>query len=144
MVFIRPPTFKSSQPFNNPSVTVPKAPITIGTIDTFIIHSLFNSLSRLKYLSFFSHSFNFIQLSTGTAKNTIWQILFLFVDYFFRSGLLVKVRWSVWLSKSHRSLWVSFSRTGAGLCIYHLFVWSNFNLLHISQWIILPTQSCLV
>ena len=45
--------------------------------------------------------------------------------------------------KSHRSLCESFSRTGAGLCIYHLFVWSNWNFLHISQWITLPTQSCL-
>ena len=31
---------------------------------------------------------------------------------------------------------MSFSRTEAGLCIYHLFVWSNLNFL--------PTQSCLV
>ena len=28
--------------------------------------------------------------------------------------------------------------------MYHLFVWSNLNFLHISQWITLPTQSCLV
>ena len=47
------------------------------------------------------------------------------------------------MSKSHRSLCVLFSRIGAGLCIYHLLVWSNFNFLHISQWITLPTQSCL-
>ena len=47
------------------------------------------------------------------------------------------------MSKSHRSLCVSFSRTGAGLCIYHLLAWSNLNFLHISQWITLPTQSCL-
>ena len=45
--------------------------------------------------------------------------------------------------KSHRSLCVSFSRIGAGLCIYHLLVWSNLSSLHISQWITLPTQSCL-
>ena len=32
----------------------------------------------------------------------------------------------------------------AGLCIYYLFVWPNLNFLHISQWITLPTQSCLV
>ncbi len=32
-------TFKSSRPFNNPSVTVPQAPVTIGTIDTFMFHS---------------------------------------------------------------------------------------------------------
>ena len=60
-----------------------------------------------------------------------------------RSGLLAGIRWSVCISKSHRSLCVSFSMTGAGLCIYHLFVWSNWNFLHISQWITLPTQSCL-
>ena len=47
------------------------------------------------------------------------------------------------LLKTHTSLCVSFSRTGAGLCIYPLFVWSNWNFLHISQWIILPTQSYL-
>ena len=48
------------------------------------------------------------------------------------------------MSKSHRSLCVSFSWTGAGFCIYHLLAWSNLNFLHISQWITLPTQSCLV
>ena len=54
-----------------------------------------------------------------------------------RSCLLVGIKWSICMLKSHRSL---FSRTGAGLCIYHLFVWSNWNFLHISQWITLPTQ----
>ena len=29
------------------------------------------------------------------------------------------------------------------LCLYHLFVWSNLNFLHIAQWITLPTQSYL-
>ena len=48
------------------------------------------------------------------------------------------------MSKSHRSLCVSFSRTDSGLCIYHLFVWLNLNLLNNSLWITWPTQSCLV
>ena len=48
------------------------------------------------------------------------------------------------LSEFHRRLCVSFSRTAVGLCIYHLFVWSNWNFLHNSQWITLPTQVCLV
>ena len=61
-----------------------------------------------------------------------------------RSGLLAEIRWSVCMSKSYWSLLVSFSRTAAGLCIYHLFVWSNLNLLPISQWITLPTQPFLV
>ena len=63
-----------------------------------------------------------------------------------RSGLLAGIRWSVCIRviyESHTSLCESFSRTGAGLCIYYLFVWSNWNFLHISQWITLPTQSCL-
>ena len=67
----------------------------------------------------------------------------LFLLIIMRSGLLAGIRWSVWMLKSHRSLCVSFSWTDAGLCIYHLLVWSNLNFLHISQWITLPTQSCL-
>ena len=57
------------------------------------------------------------------------------------SGRLAKIRS---MSKSCRSLCVSFSWTDAELCIYHLFVWSNLKFLHISLWITLPTKSCLV
>ena len=66
-----------------------------------------------------------------------------FIIIIIRSGLLAGIRWSVFMLKSHRSLCESFSRTGAGLCIYHLLVWSNLNFLHTYQWITLPTQSCL-
>ena len=142
IVSTRPPTFKYSRPFNNPLVTVPNAPITIGTIVTFMFHSFFNSLARSMYLSFFSLSFRFILWSAGTANSTIFQILFLLL-IIMRPGLLARLRWSVCILKSHRSLCESFSRTGAGLCIYYLFVWSNWNFLYISQWITLPTQSCL-
>ena len=76
IVSTRPPTFKSSRPFNNPLVIVPKAPITIGTIVTFMFHSFFNSLARSRYLSFLLHSSSFILWSAGTAKSTILQILF--------------------------------------------------------------------
>ena len=41
MVSTRPQTSKSSSPFNNPLVTEPKAPITIGTIVTSMFHSFF-------------------------------------------------------------------------------------------------------
>ena len=142
IVSTRPLTSKSSRPFNNPLVTVPNAPITIDTVVTFMFHSFFNSLARSRYLSFFSLSFRFILWSAGTAKSTILQILFLLL-IIMRSGLLAGIRWSVCMLKSHWSLYESFSRTGAGLCIYHLFVWSNWNFLHIFQCITLPTQSCL-
>ena len=75
IVSTRPPTSKSSGPFNNPLVIVPKATITRGTIVTFMFHSS-NSLARSRYLSFFSHSFRFILWSAGTAKSTILQVLF--------------------------------------------------------------------
>ena len=136
IVSTRPRTSKSSRLFNNPLV--------IGTIVTFMFHSFFNTLARSRYLSFFSLSFRFILWSAGTAKSTILQILFFFfLLIIMRSGLLAGIRWSVCMLKSHGSICESFSRTGAGLCIYHLFVWSNWNFLHISQWIILSTQSCL-
>ena len=139
------PTSKSSRPSNNHFVTVPRAPITIGTIVTFMFHSFFNSLARSRYLSFFSHSFSFILWSAGTAKSTILQILFFFLYVIIKSSLLAGIRWYMYMSKSHRSLCVSFfPRRGTGLCIYHLLGWSNLNFLYISQWITLPTQSCLV
>ena len=83
IVSTRPPTSKSFRPFNNPLVTVPNAPITIGTIVTFMFHSFYNSLARSRYLSFFSLSFRFILWSAGTAKSTILQILFSFSFLFF-------------------------------------------------------------
>ena len=91
IVSTSPPTSKSSRPFNNPLVIVPKAPITIGTIVTFMFHGFFNSLARSRYLSFFSHYFSFILRSAGTAKSTILQILFLLL-IIRRSGLLAGIR----------------------------------------------------
>ena len=143
MVSPRPPTSKSSSPFSNPFVTIPNAPIKIGIIVTCMFHSFFNSLARSRYLSFFSHYFSFILWSAGTARSTLLKVLFLLL-IIIRSGVLAEIRWSMCISKSHRSLCVLFSWTGAGLYIYHLFVWSHVNFLHISQWITLPTQSCLV
>ena len=131
MVSTCPPTSKSSSPFSNPLVTVPNASITISIIVTGMFHGLFNSQARSWHLSFFSHSLSFILWSAGTAKSTILQVLFLLL-IIIRFGLLAENRWSVCMSKSHRNLCVLFSRTGAGLCLYHLFVWSNLNFLHIS------------
>ena len=132
---------QSSMPFNNPLFIVPKAPITIGTTVTFMFHSFFQFSSKVEVLILL---FTFFQFYSGIEKSTIFQILFFFfLLIIIRSGLLAMIRWSVYMSKSHWSFSMSFSRTGAGLCIYHLFVWSNWNFLHIFQWITLLTQSCL-
>ena len=132
---------KSSSPFSNLLVSVPNAPITIGIIVTCVFHSFFNSLAMSSYLSFFLHSFSFTLGSAGTSKSTILQVLF-FLLIIIKSGLQAGIRWSVCMLKSHRSLCMAFSRTGAVLCIYHLLVWSNLTFLHISQRITLPNQSC--
>ena len=87
-------------------------------------------------------SFSFILWLAGMAKSTFWRVLFFFTITW--SGCLAKIRWSVCISKSQRILCVSFSRMDSRLCIYHLFVWSNLNFLHNSQWITFSTQLCLV
>ena len=78
MLSTHPLISNSSSPFNNPLVTVTKAPITIGIIVIFMLHSFFNSLARSRYLSFFSLSFSFILWSAGTAKATDFHVLFSF------------------------------------------------------------------
>ena len=113
MVSTRPPNSKSSSPFSNLLVTVPNAPITIGIIVTCMFHSFFNSLARSRYLSLFSHFFNFILWSAGTAKSTILHVL-VFLLNIIKSGRLAGIRWSVCMLKSHRCLCVAFSRIGAG------------------------------
>ena len=137
-VSTRPVIFKSSIFWTNLLVTVPSPPITICIIVTFKFHSYFNSLARWSYLSLFSHYFSFTLWSAWTAKSTILQVHSVLL-IIMRSGRLAEVRWSVCISKSQRSLCISFSRTYSGLCIYHWFVWSNFNFLHNSQWSTLPT-----
>ena len=121
IVSTRPPTSKSSSPFSNPLVTVPNTPITIGIIVTCMFNSFFNSLARSRYISFFSHSFSFSLWSAGTAKSTILQVLF-FLLIIIKSGLLARIWWSVCMLKSYRSLCMAFSRTGAGLSIYHFII----------------------
>ena len=66
-----------------------------------------------------------------------------FIDYHkvWSSGW---IRWSVFISKSLRILCISFFRTNSELGIYDLFVLSNLNVLHNSQWITFPTKSYLL
>ena len=139
MLSTRPPTPKLSKPLNNPLVTGPKAPIIIRIIVTLMFHSFFQFSSKVEVLILLLAFFQFYSVVSRERKvNNFANPIFLLIDI--RSGLLAEIRWSVCMSKFHRSLCVSFSRTGAGLCIYRLFVWSNLNFLHISQWITLVTQ----
>ena len=131
---------KSSIPLINLLVTVPSAPIIIGITVTFIFQSLFSSLAKSTHLTLFSLSFSFTLWSAGTLKSTIWQVLFF---YWLSLGLVVWPRLSdQFVSQNPREFCAS--RTDSGLCINHLFMWPNLNFLNNSQWITLPTQSCLL
>ena len=115
-VSTRPPSSKSSRPFSHTIVTVPNAPITIGIIVTFMFHSFFHFPSKVEVLILLIYIL--LVLFCGQPEQQILQVFFFLLNNI-RSGLLAVIRWSVW--------------TGAGLCIYHFFVWSNLNFLHISQ-----------
>ena len=129
-------------PFTKHLVTVPRAPITMCITVIFMFHSFFFYFwARSWYLFFFSLSFKSTQWLAGTAKSKIRQSSFSFL-MIIRPGRLAEIRWSVYISKSQRRFCVSCFRTDSGLCIYHLFEWSNFNFLHNSQWITLLTQLC--
>ena len=107
----------SSSPCTNPLGIVCNATITTVTTVTFMFNSYFSSLARSRYLSFFSLASDFYLWPT---------VFFLLLLTITRSIRLSEIRWFVC---------VSFSTTDSGLCIYHLFVWSNFNFLHNSLWI---------
>ena len=83
----------------------------------------------------------FIQWSTRIAVFTLHQF-FLLINS--RSGLLVVIRWSVFILKSQRILCISFSKTDTGLCGNQLIIRSNLNFLDNSQCITYSTQSFLV
>ena len=61
MVYNRPPTSKSSSPFNNPLVIVSKAQITIGLIVTFMFIRFFQFPSKVEVLILL---FTFFQLNS--------------------------------------------------------------------------------
>ena len=121
-------------------------PTITGITLTLINHNFFSSWARSKYLSSFPHSFSFTLWSPE--QQNPQDSKFSFFSFFWlintRSDLLAEIRWSDCISKSHRISWVSFIKADSGLYIYHLIVWSNFHLLHNSQWITFSTQSCLL
>ena len=88
--------------------------ISICLSSGFLLFSLCGALRRWSPLC--------VQCSFFVGRKLLQSLVILpgFSDVFF-------------ISKFNRILWVSFSWKDSGLWVYHLFVWSNFNFLHI-QW----------
>ena len=116
-------------------------PVTIFTTVTLRFPGFVSSLAKSKYLCLFSLSLIFSVGSAGTAKSTIRQVLF-FLSFFIiiRYSLMAEIRGSICISKSQTILCIPFTRMDSGLCKTPLVVRSNFNFLHNSQLITLPTQ----
>ena len=84
-----PPTSKSSCSFNNPFVTVPKAPITIGIIVTFMFHIFFQFSSYVEVLILL---FTFFQFYSVVSRDIL--------ESFSRQRKLMVFHWSLSDSKS--------------------------------------------
>ena len=92
MVSTHPPTSKSSRPFNNLLVTVPKVPIPISIIVTFIFHSVFNSLARSRYyLSFHILLVLFCGLPGQQSRHFFrfffFETIYLLENYWYLTGI---------------------------------------------------------
>ena len=134
------PISNSSSPFIKTLRIVMSTPITIGINIAFMFHSFFvlwQSQSTCLFFHFLWFSLSGPQ--DGKVHYSTGSLFFLTIT---RCDLLAGIRWSVCISKSYRILCISFSRTDSGLCIYDLFIWSNFNFFHNSWWI--TFMSCLV
>ena len=126
---------------SSPLVSVPRAPITIGIAVTFMFHCFVEFSNKVKVLISLFAFFPFYPVVNWNSK-VHYSLLFLLIIT--RSVHLAEIRWSGFFSQNTREVCVSISRTDSGLCVHHLFLWSNINFLHNSRWITFPTQSCLV
>ena len=68
MVSTQPSTSKSSSSFNNPLVTAPKGPITIGIIVTFMFHSFFQFSSKVEVFILLFTFFQFYSVVSRDSK----------------------------------------------------------------------------
>ena len=120
MVSVCTLTYKSSSSFTNSLGIVPSTSITIGIGVTLFHRFLKNSLARSRYVFLFLLSFySVICQDSKVHYSVVPPPLSLLIIT--KSGHL-GIRWSVCISKSQITLYVSFSETDSGLCIYHLFV----------------------
>ena len=92
MVSILPPNSKSHSPFDNPLVTVHKAPITIGIIVTSYSIFFFRFPSKVAVLILLFTLFQFYSVVSRDIKVDNFSNYLFFWWIIFRSGLLTEIR----------------------------------------------------
>ena len=102
----------SASHFTNPFVTAPSATITIGITVTFMFHSFFSVTDQGPGTCLSQ----FYSVFCRDVKVFNSEVLFFFLTLIWSSHL-AEISWFVYISKSQRILWVSFSWTGSALCI---------------------------
>ena len=105
-------------------------------IVNFMLPGFFSFLANSKYLSLF-FNFHSVICKVNYTASFFGRLI---ID---GSGHLAWISWSFIISESQGTLYVSFLLTDSSLCIYYLVVWSNFNFLHNSLYIIFPILSFL-
>ena len=95
MVSTCPLFFKSSSAFNNPTMTVPKDPITIGIIVPFMVHSFFQFPSNVKVFILLFIFFQFYSMVSRDSKviNIANSFLLLLLLIIIGSVRLGEIRW---------------------------------------------------
>ena len=128
---------KSSSPCINTFVIVPDHWLRLVS-PTSSCSIVYSSPSKLSHLSFFACFFQFLSVVNQDSKVLYSANSLFLVDYY-------KVWLSGWnfhdpfLSQNPREVCTSYSpEKKSGLCIYHLFVLSNINILNSSLLISLP------
>ena len=82
MFSTHPSTPHSSSPFNNPLVTLPNAPITIGIIVTFLFHRSFQFPSKVEVLILHFTFFQFYSVVSRYSKVHSFACSFFYADYY--------------------------------------------------------------
>ena len=107
MVSTRPPTSKSSSPFSNPLVTVPKAPITIGIIATFMFHSFFQFPCKVEVLIV---HFTFFQFYPVVSRDIYYYYYYYYYNcyYYYYYYYYLFIYWQFFTSALADSLSLEF------------------------------------
>ena len=104
IVLIHLPISNSSSCLFKPLESVPSTPITIGITVNFMFHSFLSFFSKVQVLVSLFTFFNFHTVVWWDSKVHYTASFLFFLLIISSSGLLARIRWSVCISKSKRSL----------------------------------------